>query len=122
MRILVLPLFDPSHVVAILAHTPLRYRSKKRVPTHYALLHGGAMSICRLVQAAGRAHGEQASRLRANGFDQVTLLTLAHDFDTIKNYPSFLEVHCPPAYCSVSWPLAHVFCCRVYADDQAAHG
>lgn len=53
------------------------------------------MSICRLVQAAGRAHGEQASRLRANGFDRVKILTLAHDFDTVKNYPSFLEVHCP---------------------------
>ena len=82
---------SPAH-----APTPLRYRSKKRVPTHYTLLHGGAMSICRLVQAAGRAHGEQASRLRANGFDRVKILTLAHDFDTVKNYPSFLEVHCPP--------------------------
>ena len=52
------------------------------------------MSNCRLVQAAGRAQGEQATALRANNFDRVTLLTLSHDFDTIKNYPGFLEVRC----------------------------
>ena len=70
----------------------ISYRSSARVPSHYALQYGNAMSICRLVQAAGRAHGEQASTLRANGFDRVQMLTKAHDFDTIKNYPSFLEV------------------------------
>ena len=43
------------------------------------------------VQAAGRAHGDQATVLRQNGFEHVTLLTKAHDFDTIKNYPDFLE-------------------------------
>tara|TARA_B100000795_G_scaffold43559_1_gene28544 strand:- start:398 stop:592 length:195 start_codon:yes stop_codon:yes gene_type:complete len=64
------------------------------VPSHFILLHGGSMSNCRLVQAAGRAQGEQATALRANNFDRVTLLTLSHDFDTIKNYPSFLEVRC----------------------------
>ena len=69
----------------------LSYRSSRRVPSHYVLLYGKSMSICRLVQAAGRAHGDQATVLRQNGFEHVTLLTKAHDFDTIKNYPSFLE-------------------------------
>ena len=91
----------------------ISYRSKKRVPSHMILLYGTSMSICRLVQAAGRSLGEQATPLRANGFAHVTLLTLAHDFDTIRyarararprphartparvhchrNYPDFLE-------------------------------
>ena len=55
------------------------------------------MSNCRLVQAAGRAQGEQASVLRANNFDRVTLLTLSHDFDTVKNYPGFLDVCSQPS-------------------------
>jgi len=69
----------------------LSYRSSRRVPSHYVLLYGKSMSICRLVQAAGRAHGDQARMLTKNGFGQVTILTKAHDFDTIKNYPDFLE-------------------------------
>ena len=69
----------------------ISYRSTRRVPSHFVLLYGKSMSICRLVQAAGRAHGDQARVLFDNGFKQVTFLTKAHDFDTIKNYPSFLE-------------------------------
>jgi hypothetical protein len=69
----------------------ISYRSRWRVPTHMVLLYGKSTSMCRLVQAAGRANGEQAGALRQNGFEKVTLLTLANDYDAICNYPAFLE-------------------------------
>jgi hypothetical protein len=67
----------------------ISYRSHSRVPTHMVLLYGKNMSMCRLVQAAGRSNGEQYSVLRRSGFEHVTLLTLAHDFDSRK--AGFLE-------------------------------
>ena len=53
----------------------ISYRSRRRVPSHFILLYKDGMPLCRLVQAAGRAMGEQASALRANGFNSVKLLT-----------------------------------------------
>lgn len=52
------------------------------------------MSLCRLVQAAGRANGNQAKVLKENtGSDdfKVRILTTPNDFDAIRNYPTFLE-------------------------------
>ncbi|KAL3904611.1 MAG: hypothetical protein SGPRY_011221 [Prymnesium sp.] len=69
----------------------ISYRSSRRVPTHFVLLYGKNMSMCRLVQAAGRANGDQAAVLRKNGFEQVTILTKAHDYDIIIHYPDFLH-------------------------------
>ena len=69
----------------------ISYRSRRRVPSHFILLYKDAMPLCRLVQAAGRAMGEQASALRANGFTCVKLLTQAADFDAIRAYPEFLK-------------------------------
>eukprot|EP00965_Chrysotila_dentata_P063647 2109184-Pleurochrysis_carterae.AAC.2 len=69
----------------------LSYRSKRRVPTHFVLQFKGGMSLCKLVQAAGRAMGEQYKQLQSNGFDHVEILTLADDYDVIRNYPGFLE-------------------------------
>ena len=69
----------------------ISYRSRRRVPSHFILLYKDGMPLCRLVQAAGRAMGEQASALRANGFGCVKLLTQARDFDAIRAYPEFLN-------------------------------
>ena len=72
----------------------ISYRSSNRVPSHMVLLFGKAMSLCRLVQAAGRANGKQARQLMANmGLQEprVKMLTTAQDFDAIRNYPAFLE-------------------------------
>jgi len=69
----------------------ISYRSRQRVPSHFILVLKQNMSMCRLVQAAGRANGEQATVLRKNGFQHVTLLTLHHDFDTVRLYPEFLQ-------------------------------
>ena len=113
------------HLTSRFSRAPalLRYRSNKRVPSHYILLHGGGMSTCRLVQAAGRAQGDQASALRANNFDRVTLLTLSHDFDTIKNYPSFLEVRTAnQAPCRPVVILSSHVPSLACAVDQGAHG
>eukprot|EP00304_Pavlova_gyrans_P011951 CAMPEP_0206042842 /NCGR_PEP_ID=MMETSP1466-20131121/6797_1 /ASSEMBLY_ACC=CAM_ASM_001126 /TAXON_ID=44452 /ORGANISM="Pavlova gyrans, Strain CCMP608" /LENGTH=1218 /DNA_ID=CAMNT_0053417565 /DNA_START=519 /DNA_END=4176 /DNA_ORIENTATION=+ len=68
----------------------ISYRSRLRVPSHFVLALGKNMSLCRLVQAAGRANGDQAMVLRKNGFSHVTLLTLHHDYDLICNYPAFI--------------------------------
>ena len=74
----------------------ISYRSSDRVPSHMVLQFGKAMSLCRLVQAAGRANGKQAEKLCENmgypmGEAKVKLLTNARDFDAIRNYPAFLE-------------------------------
>eukprot|EP00966_Prymnesium_polylepis_P204889 4746999-Prymnesium_polylepis.1 len=49
------------------------------------------MPLCRVVQAAGQAMGEQAATLRKNGFDSVTILTQPQDYDAICKYPDFLK-------------------------------
>jgi len=67
------------------------YRSRNRVPSHFVLLYKSGMPLCRLVQAAGRAMGEQARQLRANGFNHVVMLTQAQDYDAICAYPEFLK-------------------------------
>ena len=72
----------------------LSYRSARRVPSHMILQFGKAMSLCRLVQAAGRANGKQAHQLMVNmgsSSPVVKLLTNSTDFDAIRNYPAFLE-------------------------------
>lgn len=74
----------------------ISYRSSNRVPSHMVLHFGKAMSLCRLVQAAGRANGKQADTLCRNmnfaeGQAKVKLLTTTKDFDAIRNYPAFLE-------------------------------
>jgi hypothetical protein len=72
----------------------ISYRSRRRVPSHMILQFGKAMSLCRLVQAAGRANGKQAQQLMENmGLRTpiVKLLTNSTDFDAIRNYPAFLE-------------------------------
>ena len=61
------------------------------MPSHFVLLYKSGMPLCRLVQAAGRAMGEQARQLRANGFNDVLLLTQAQDYDVICAYPEFLK-------------------------------
>lgn len=46
---------------------------------------GPGMPICRLVQTAGRASGEQKELLKKNGFDgRVVILTNPFDYDTIQ--------------------------------------
>ena len=67
------------------------FRSTLRVPSHFVLMYKSGMPLCRLVQAAGRAMGEQATQLRANGFDHVRMLTQNHDYDVICAYPEFLK-------------------------------
>lgn len=67
------------------------YRSRHRVPSHFVLLYKSGMPLCRLVQAAGRAMGEQARQLRANGFNHVLMLTQPRDYDAICAYPEFLK-------------------------------
>ena len=72
----------------------ISYRSSTRVPSHMILDFKKAMSLCRLVQAAGRSNGKQATQLMTNmGLDRpiVRLLTSSNDFDAIRNYPRFLE-------------------------------
>ena len=66
----------------------ISYRSHRRVPSHFILLYKDGMPLCRLVQAAGRAMGEQASALRANGFGCVKLLTQAADLTRSVPTPS----------------------------------
>ena len=44
----------------------ISYRSTRRVPSHMILQFGKGMSLCRLVQAAGRANGKQAQQLMDN--------------------------------------------------------
>ena len=67
------------------------YRSRHRVPSHFVLLYKSGMPLCRLVQAAGRAMGEQARQLHANGFNHVVMLTQPQDYDAICAYPEFLK-------------------------------
>ena len=88
-------IYYPNRPVFVFGYSQLvrgiSYRSRRRVPSHFVLLYKDGMPLCRLVQAAGRAMGEQASALRANGFDAVKLLTQTQDFDTIRAYPEFLN-------------------------------
>jgi hypothetical protein len=70
----------------------LSYRSKLRVPSHVVIFFRESMSMCKLVQAAGRSNGEQRSVLKKNGFEHVTILTSYEDFQTIHKYPEFLDI------------------------------
>ena len=87
--------YYPERPVFVFGYSQLvrgiSYRSSRRVPSHFILLYKDGTSLCRLVQAAGRAMGEQASVLRANGFTDVKLLTQTQDFDAIRAYPEFLK-------------------------------
>ena len=87
--------YYPQRPVFVFGYSQLvrgiSYRSRRRVPSHFILLYKDGMPLCRLVQAAGRAMGEQASVLRANGFQNVKLLTQTQDFDAIRAYPEFLS-------------------------------
>mmetsp|Transcript_66437 Transcript_66437/g.107791 ORF Transcript_66437/g.107791 Transcript_66437/m.107791 type:complete len:249 (-) Transcript_66437:742-1488(-) len=66
------------------------FRSDERVPTHICVNLGLQMSIEKMVQAMGRAtYGE--SKLQDNGFEYVTVLTLASDYDTAQAYPVWLQ-------------------------------
>jgi len=66
------------------------FRSNERVPTHICVNLGRQMSIEKMVQAMGRAtYGE--SKLQDNGFEYVTVLTLASDYDTAQAYPVWLQ-------------------------------
>jgi len=66
------------------------FRSNERVPTHICVNLGRQMSIEKMVQAMGRAtYGE--SKLQDNGFEYVTVLTLASDYDTAQSYPVWLQ-------------------------------
>jgi len=66
------------------------FRSNERVPTHICVNLGRQMSIEKMVQAMGRAtYGE--SKLQDNGFEHVTVLTLASDYDTAQAYPVWLQ-------------------------------
>ena len=67
------------------------FRSKARVPSHFVLFYKEGMPLCRVVQAAGRAMGEQHAALRKNGFEFVTMLTQPQDYDAICKYPAFLK-------------------------------
>ena len=91
----VIDTYYPTRPVFVFGYSQLvrgiSYRSRRRVPSHFILLYKDGMPLCRLVQAAGRAMGEQASALRANGFDNVKLLTQTADFDAIRAYPEFLN-------------------------------
>ena len=86
--------YYPQRPVFVFGYSQLvrgiSYRSRRRVPSHFILLYKDGMPLCRLIQAAGRAMGEQASALRANGFERVELLTQTKDFDAIRAYPEFL--------------------------------
>jgi hypothetical protein len=68
----------------------LTYYSKYP-PLHFILFYKEGMPLCRVVQAAGQAMGEQAATLRKNGFDSVTILTQPQDYDAICKYPDFLK-------------------------------
>jgi len=66
------------------------FRSDERVPTHICVNLGLQMSIEKMVQAMGRAtYGD--SKLQDNGFQHVTVLTLASDYDTAQAYPVRLQ-------------------------------
>ena len=69
----------------------ISFRSKARVPSHFVLFYKEGMPLCRVVQAAGRAMGEQHAALRKNGFEFVTMLTQPQDYDAICKYPAFLK-------------------------------
>jgi hypothetical protein len=94
-RWLAVDLTGPERPVFVFGYSQLvrgiSYRSSRRVPSHFILLYKDGTSLCRLVQAAGRAMGEQASVLRANGFMDVKLITQTQDFDAIRAYPEFLK-------------------------------
>jgi len=86
----------PTTPIAVFGYSQMvrgvSYRSSKRVPSHYVLLFGKAMSLCRLVQAAGRANGNQAQVLIENtGDSTVKILTTPADYDAVRNYPTFIE-------------------------------
>jgi len=66
------------------------FRSDERVPTHICVNLVLQMSIEKMVQAMGRAtYGD--SKLQHNGFEHVTVLTLASDYDTAQAYPVWLQ-------------------------------
>ena len=66
------------------------FRSDERVPTHICVNLGLQMSIEKMVQAMGRAtYGD--SKLQDNGFEHVTVLTLASDYDMAQAYPVWLQ-------------------------------
>ena len=88
----------PSSPIFVFGYSQMQrgisYRSAMRVPSHMILDFKKAMSLCRLVQAAGRSNGKQAAQLMENMNLQrptVRLLTSSNDFDAIRNYPRFLE-------------------------------
>ena len=64
--------------------------SDERVLTDICVSLGLQMSIEKMVQAMGRAtYGE--SKLQNNGFEHVTVLTLASDYNTAQAYPVWLQ-------------------------------
>ena len=66
------------------------FRSACRVPTHICCALGKTMPIDKMVQALGRATSGE-SKLADNGFEHVTVLTFANDFDTARAYPQCLK-------------------------------
>ena len=87
--------YYPDRPIFIFGYSQLvrgvSYRSRRRVPSHFVLLYKSGMPLCRLVQAAGRAMGEQYKQLRENGFDHVVMLTQPRDYDALCAYPEFLK-------------------------------
>ncbi|KAG5189094.1 hypothetical protein JKP88DRAFT_135081, partial [Tribonema minus] len=71
-------------------------RSSRRVGTHLTLSVTNALSISIVVQAFGRVCGEQLEVLRRNGFvtadgtPRVTVLTHAHDYDSVSAHPHLM--------------------------------
>jgi len=66
------------------------FRSDERVPIHICVSLGLQMSIEKIVQVMGRAtYGD--SKLQDNGFEHVTVLTLASDYNTAQAYQVWLQ-------------------------------
>lgn len=70
------------------------FRSSTRIPTHTLVSLGMGQSLDKLVQAVGRASFRGAHMLTESGWDHVTILTTAPDFDNMNAYQAWqMEVH-----------------------------
>ena len=86
----------PLHVPVFLLgyHKAIRcisFRGDYRVPTHVGISLGKGHGLSNLVQAIGRATGNNKSVLTANGHDHVTILVNKEDFTSVIKHENFVS-------------------------------
>jgi len=81
--------------VAVFGYTKMRrgisFRSSGRVPTHMLMNHGRGHNLSTVLQTLGRATFNGRSLLKANGIENVTILTTYNDFRACDKLMTFID-------------------------------